>query len=101
MTTGMALGIVSDAQFEQKTLDLSPGDVVLFYTDGAIDTLDLQGEAFGEERLRRCLSDHRSEPAEAIADAIDAAVRGWAGDQAQYDDFTLIVIKRVAGKERA
>ena len=39
-TAGLALGIVSDAEFEQKTVQLLPGDVVLFYTDGAIDTLD-------------------------------------------------------------
>lgn len=68
--------------------------MVLFYTDGAIDTLDAQGEAFGETRLKECLCDHRAEPAEAIAEAIDEAVRVWAGAEAQYDDFTLIVIKR-------
>lgn len=94
MTTGLALGIVSDAQFEQKAVDLLPGDVVLFYTDGAIDTLNAQGESFGETRLTECLCAHRGEPAEAIADAIDASVREWAGGEAQYDDFTLIVMRR-------
>ena len=52
MTTGLALGIVYDAEFEQKAVDLLPGDVVLFYTDGAIDTLNAQGEA-----LRRAAFD--------------------------------------------
>jgi phosphoserine phosphatase RsbU/P len=93
-TNGLALGIVSDAQFEQKAVDLLPGDIVLFYTDGAIDTLNSQGESFGEQRLTECLCAHRAEPAEAIAEAIDETVRVWAGTEAQYDDFTLIVIKR-------
>jgi sigma-B regulation protein RsbU (phosphoserine phosphatase) len=96
-TSGLALGIVSDAQFEQKAVDLLPGDVVLFYTDGAIDTLNPQGEPFGEQRLTECLCAHRAEPAEAIAEAIDADVQEWAGTEAQYDDFTLIVIKRSLG----
>ncbi len=91
---GLALGISVDVQFEQKTVDLQPGDVVLFYTDGAIDTLNASGEEFGDARLSALLCDHKAEPAEAIADAIDAAVLEWAGAEAQYDDFTLIVIKR-------
>jgi sigma-B regulation protein RsbU (phosphoserine phosphatase) len=77
--------------------------VVLFYTDGAIDTLNAQGESFGETRLTECLCANRLQPAEAIADAIDASVREWAGGEAQYDDFTLIVIKRslASGETRA
>lgn len=94
MTVGLALGIISDAQFQQKAVDLLPGDVALFYTDGAIDTLNAAGESFGEGRLTDCVCEHRGEPAEAIAEAIDEAVRAWAGAEPQYDDFTLIVIKR-------
>lgn len=95
---GLALGITVDAQFEQKTVDLGAGDVVLFYTDGAIDTLNAAGEEFGDARLSQLVCEHKAEPAEAIADAIDAAVQAWAGGEAQYDDFTLIAIKRDESK---
>jgi sigma-B regulation protein RsbU (phosphoserine phosphatase) len=95
ITGGIALGIILDAEFEQKTLALSPGDVVLFYTDGALDTRNAAGEEFGEERLAGVLLAALGEPAEAIADAIDTAVRVFAGEAAQYDDLTLIVVKRV------
>ncbi len=94
ITGGIALGIVEDAEFEQKTLTLAPGDVVLFYTDGAVDALNTQGEAFGEERLAALLQSQRHAAAETIADAIDAAVRAFAAETPQYDDFTLILIKR-------
>ena len=93
-TDGLALGIVDDIRLEQKTVDLDPGDVVLFYTDGAIDTLNPAGEEFGEERLAELLDHHKAQPAEIIADAIDAAVRDWAAGESQYDDFTLIVLRR-------
>lgn len=97
---GLALGIIDDIQLEQKTVDLEPGDVVLFYTDGAIDTLNPAGEAFGDERLAELLGQHKAEPAETIAGAIDAAVRTWAAGESQYDDFTLIVIRRKRPEEK-
>jgi sigma-B regulation protein RsbU (phosphoserine phosphatase) len=97
---GLALGISRDAEFEQKSVDLQPGDVVLFYTDGAIDTLNDAGEEFGEERLSTLLREHKAQPAESIAGAIDSAVQAWAGAVAQYDDLTLIVIKRLTTIER-
>jgi len=96
ITGGIALGIIEDADFEQKTLDLAPGDVVLFYTDGAVDAVNAAGEAFGEERLAALLHAQRNQPAEVIADAIDAAVQEFAAETPQYDDFTLILVKREA-----
>ena len=96
VTGGIALGIIDDAEIEEKTISLAPGDIVLFFTDGVIETLNPAGEEFGEARLSAVLCAHRDAPAEAIADAIDAAARAFAGDAAQYDDFTLIVVKREA-----
>ncbi len=95
-TAGIPLGVVSPAEIEQIELTLAAGDVVLFYTDGVSDALNAANEEFGHERLAELLQAHRDASAEAIADAIVAAVRDFAGDVAQYDDFTLIVLKRVA-----
>lgn len=96
ITGGIALGIVAEAEIEQKSLVLAPGDVILFYTDGALDTLNAAGEEFGEARLAATLCRHQSDSAETIAEAIDAAVQAFAGDAAQYDDFTLMLVKRTA-----
>lgn len=94
LTAGIPLGVVSGAVFGQKTLLLAPGDVVLFYTDGVLEAQNAAGEDFGEARLATVLREHRDASAEAIADAIDAAVQAFTGDVAQYDDFTLILVKR-------
>ncbi len=94
ITNGIALGIIDEAEIEEKTLQLAPGDVVLFYTDGVVDALNAAGEFFGEERLAKLLHAQRDQPGEAIADAIDAAVRDFAADAPQYDDITLILVKR-------
>lgn len=93
-TRGIPLGVVPEAQIEQKILDLAPGDVVLFYTDGVSDAMNAAGEEFGVERLAGLLHSRRKRSAEEIAEAIATAVRDFAGDVAQYDDFTMIVLKR-------
>jgi sigma-B regulation protein RsbU (phosphoserine phosphatase) len=93
-TPGIPLGVVEQAAIEQMTLALAPGDVALFYTDGVSEALNAAGEEFGSERLAELLQAQRAASAEAIADAIVAAVHAFAGGVAQYDDFTLIVVKR-------
>jgi len=95
-TTGIPLGIVPEARIEQKTLALAPGDVVLFYTDGVTEAMNAADEMFGDERLATVLAAHRDEPAEAIANAIGAAVQDFVRDAPQYDDVTLILLKRTA-----
>jgi sigma-B regulation protein RsbU (phosphoserine phosphatase) len=94
ITAGIPLGVVTPAHIEQKTLALQPGDVVLFYTDGVTESLDALGEEFGQERLATLLWGRRRQPAEEIAAAIETAVREFAGENCQYDDLTLIVVKR-------
>ncbi len=93
-TAGIVLGIISPVTIGQKTLYLSPGDVVLFYTDGVTEAVDAAGEEFGSDRLAALVAAHRDQPAEAIADTIEATVREFAGDAPQFDDFTLILLKR-------
>jgi sigma-B regulation protein RsbU (phosphoserine phosphatase) len=94
-TKGVPLGIVAEAEIEQKMLPMAPGEAVLFYTDGVTEAMNATAEEFGGERLAELLRVHRTAPAEAIADAIEAAVRDFVGDAVQHDDFALIVVKRV------
>jgi sigma-B regulation protein RsbU (phosphoserine phosphatase) len=94
ITEGIPLGILSRFPTEQKTLTLFPGDVVLFYTDGVTEAVNTQDEQFGDERLAEILCEHRTDPADAIADAIEAAVRKFTGDGMLFDDFTLVLVKR-------
>ena len=96
ITDGVVLGILDEVEIEQKTLSLASGDVVLFYTDGVTEAMNPADEEFGEERLAEILCCHRHEPAQAIADAIDAAVRAFASGAAQSDDFTFVLLKRDA-----
>ncbi len=91
---GIPLGILPTGPWADQVVTLEPGDVVVLYTDGVTDALDGQNEEFGDERLQAVIRAHASESAEAISQAIEAAVQAHVGEADLYDDLTLIVLKR-------
>ncbi len=91
---GMALGIVSGIELEEREIALGPGDTVLFYTDGVTDALNDEVDEFGLKRLRRVVQAHQSQSAADIVQAVNRAVAEFVGDTPQFDDFTLLVLKR-------
>lgn len=96
--TGMALGVVEDATYEQGTVQLDPGDVLVLYTDGVPDAVRPDGERFGMDRLRRTVLDHRARPAAEIVGALEEAVRSFVGDTEQFDDMAILVARRNGGE---
>jgi sigma-B regulation protein RsbU (phosphoserine phosphatase) len=91
---GLILGAMSTmAPYEEQTIQLSSGDLLVFYTDGVTEAMNQdQTEEFGEERLLECIKKHRQKSSEEIQQAIIDTVQEYAHD-VQYDDITLIVIK--------
>ena len=93
---GTVLGVVENFPFEEATVKLDPGDVLVIFSDGITEAFDTNDNQFGEAKLADVIAKHRNEPAEAINDHIIAAVRQHAGAAPQADDLTLVVIKRDA-----
>jgi sigma-B regulation protein RsbU (phosphoserine phosphatase) len=91
--TGMALGVVADSPFEQRTVHLDPGDFVLLYTDGVTDATDAHLQDFGMERLRRVILEHRHAPATDVVAALEQAIGDFAGSTAPFDDTAVVVMK--------
>jgi sigma-B regulation protein RsbU (phosphoserine phosphatase) len=70
---------------------LSPGDVVVLYSDGVIEARDANGELFGIRRLREVVDASRHLPVDQILERIYERVRAW--EIRQYDDLTLLVLR--------
>jgi serine phosphatase RsbU (regulator of sigma subunit)/PAS domain-containing protein len=90
---GLLLGAVPDATWQESELELQPGDTVLFFTDGVIDTPGAQ-ERFGDERLRAAVRDGTVEP-EALLGRIDAVLRDFQ-DGEVVDDRAMLALQLVS-----
>jgi serine phosphatase RsbU (regulator of sigma subunit) len=92
---GMALGVLSGMEYQELSLQLSPGDTLVLYTDGVTDAWNLEQELYGRDRLVELVSECQSLSAAALAEAISASVVDFVGDAPQFDDLTLLIAKRV------
>ena len=99
-TGGLLLGMMGDMVYQQATIDLAPGEVIVMYTDGITEAVgpgveeDDPEAMFGEELLCKVILDSRHLPASGIQDAILAAVADHTRGVAQSDDITLVVLRR-------
>jgi phosphoserine phosphatase RsbU/P len=92
---GVPLGLFAGTEYDQETFDLLPGDVVLFASDGIVESDNPQGEDFGAERLAALLAESSpTDSARTIADRIFAATDLHSGPNwAPHDDRTLLILR--------
>lgn len=91
---GIVLGVVQEPRFEQRSIQLGYGDVLVLYTDGVTEAMNSRRQLFEDERLSQVLEAYHHLPPQQIVERITAAVSAFAGSTPQTDDITMIVIKR-------
>jgi serine phosphatase RsbU (regulator of sigma subunit) len=92
--TGMPVGVQEEAVWTQATIQIEPGDVLVIYTDGIPDAQNSEGQFFKEKQLVEVAKENLGKPAQDMQTAIMRAVQGHAGSAPQFDDITLLVLKR-------
>ena len=92
-TGGPIIGTFLDEPYEQETIQLQSGDVLVVYTDGVTEALNPAGVEFGEEKLRSTVIESLQFPARETAKKVIAKVLEWQGQASQHDDITLAVVK--------
>lgn len=91
-TTAPPLGLATPESIQRRQLPWSVGhDLLVLWTDGLVDARNESGEPFGEQRLLAEVCARRSEPAEAIVQAVLAAADRFGGQP--VDDRTLLVLR--------
>lgn len=90
---GLIFGIHKDIIFEQKSTQLEPGDILLLYTDGIIETENTDEIFFGQERLNNLLAEGNQSTPQELIDQILTQVRLFTGYRHFNDDVTLVVMK--------
>lgn len=90
---GLILGFMRGVVFEEKQIQLMPGDLLLLYTDGITEAANPAGELFGEERLCALLGANHALPHQQIIDNILGQARLFTGTQGFSDDISLVVMR--------
>lgn len=89
---GPVLGLLPNAAYQNGSVRLDAGDILVLYSDGIVEAANSQDEEFGEQRIQAIVAKCRNKTAEQIRDEILSAVQAFTGRGVPEDDRTLCVI---------
>ena len=92
---GMPVGIAAEAPYTEARVELLAGDVLLIYSDGISEANNEAEEELGEEPLIDVVRGHAGATAAELQQRIDAELARFTGSAPQYDDMTLVVLRRL------
>jgi len=92
--TGMPLGIIDDTNWEQGKVTFDPGQLLVAYTDGITEAQNEKDEFYEEKRLVEVVKSKFGQPVKAVQDAVLKDIQEFSRKQPQFDDMTLMVVKR-------
>jgi serine phosphatase RsbU (regulator of sigma subunit) len=90
MTRGNRLGDIADSKYTAKTMELHPGDILVWYTDGIVECENENGEEYGEKRFRAAIRRAaQMDPAEMRDNVIGDSLAFFA-ERPRKDDITTV-----------
>lgn len=92
---GRAVGWFPDNPLSQVDVDLEPGDLILYYTDGLTEAQDRYGEFFGEERLAQLVVENAHLDADNLMTTILKTFKKFIEGVPPFDDVTIVIVKYI------
>ena len=96
---GIGIGLNDKGAFERTleevTIKPEKDDIIFFYTDGVIDAMNIDKVQFGEERLKKVISEKSSFSSEDMKEYIVKYLEYFCYNASQTDDFTMIILKAI------
>ena len=92
-TGGLILGLMPEFLFQEETVGLQPGEMVVIYSDGVTEAENEIEDQFGEKRLQEIIRQNKSLSSGQLLSTICDAVAEFSGPKKQNDDITLVIIK--------
>jgi sigma-B regulation protein RsbU (phosphoserine phosphatase) len=90
---GFPLGIFEEATYDERTIILDAGDIIIFYSDGIGDAQNRAGDFFGTARVSKLVNENPGLSSDGLADRILEEADTFSGGQHPADDRTLVVLK--------
>lgn len=92
---GLMIGIMDvGIEYEVGKIEFKDSDVLVMYTDGVNEAQNIKGEDYGDDALIALTKEHINDSACTILDSIKKSIEEFKGEAKQFDDITMIVIKK-------
>jgi sigma-B regulation protein RsbU (phosphoserine phosphatase) len=91
--TGAAIGLVEDAEFAEKTIELQKEDLLVLYTDGITEAVNLQNQEFGRKRLETLIRQVKRLPVKELIQKIRLSLEEFSEGKPLADDTTIVICK--------
>jgi sigma-B regulation protein RsbU (phosphoserine phosphatase) len=91
---GIPLGMFEGMAWKQAEVQINPGDVLMLYSDGVPEAQNSTPEEFGDDRFIKVGQANMGRPAAEIKEAILTSLYDFVAGAPQFDDITLLVLKR-------
>jgi len=92
-STGMPVGLMAGHEYIERRIEVAPGDVLFFYTDGCVEMENAEGEMFGNDRLEARLKAAAAERADDVLVYVEADVARFRGNTEAFDDATMMAVR--------
>ena len=95
--TGLPLGLFDEAEYDEFTFRMKPGDMFVFFSDGILDARNRKGELFGRGRVEKIISECSDKSANCVVDSLFKAAAEHSAGVETFDDQTVVAIRVHAG----
>lgn len=92
--TGTVVGMFPTLKYEEMTIAMNAGDILIAYTDGIVEPENVYGEEFGTDRMLDIVMKYQSASSDEIIARIMEAVPAWTGASELSDDMTVVLARR-------
>jgi len=99
--TGLPLGLFDDADYDEFTFRMKPGDMFVFFSDGILDARNRKGDLFGRGRVEKIIADCAGKSADCVVDSLFKAAAEHSAGVETFDDQTVVAIKVKDGSATA
>lgn len=92
---GTVVGAFPYAEYGESHVELSTGDMLVFFTDGVTEPENEYGEMFGEDRLVDLIARNAHRSDDQIIQMVLEGVHQWTASEELQDDMTILMARRV------
>jgi sigma-B regulation protein RsbU (phosphoserine phosphatase) len=90
---GFPIAFVPEIEYEQKSLQLAPGDRIYLYSDGVPEAMDKDQEPYGDDKMAACIDGGRNQPLEESVARLLTAVEEWCRPVGPLDDVSILGVE--------